>query len=637
MSTHSAVIATFVTAALAALGCSATGGEKRAPSGSAARDGAGGAPGAAGALSIGGNLGFSGGLDIGGDGEPTPTWQYFGAFKDPSLPEDVKELFAGAASSGGTIAYPLDGSVHPMNLGDVTFQWSRSGLAMSVFRIDAVAANETRSFYVPCTTPGKNAQECAYTMPSAEWLDLGQRNAGASLAFTVTGSDGKHGPVETSPALELTFSPEPVLGGLYYWSSSLHAIKRANFGAQKAVPFIAPGSAQTEYGCVACHSVSRDGSTIAFAVTEMTDEGVFLAHAIQTAATAAPDEPYVRPTRGTSPPGAYYPRTPNAVEPQDQFGDNVALSPDGSVAFVNGAIFQEAPNEKYAELRDTKTGQRIAVYPAWDPLFEGNLPIHPEWSPDGSSIAVTLAEKYGGCQWTFFSCKSSIAVLPYDKATRTLGKAVRITQPAEGLMDFYPTWSPDGRYLAFVSAPMPPMKPEGASDVALGSSSGNQRGVLRLVEVAGGPHACPSASCFELTRGTTYTLEQAQGVAEVAGSTWPKFTPFAQGPDKGLMFISFTSRVPYGYLSARAEDAGASLTQLWMFAVDTSKLGQGDPSSAPIWLPYQDLTDGSLTPFWTEVLPCSADADGGCKGCTGGEQCVVDNAKNSCHCTTVVK
>ncbi len=635
MSTKSMLVVALATT-YTLVGCSAGGGGGPSPVGGGARSNSGGAPSLGGALNLSGEMGF-GGLGLGGGAEPTLIWQYGGAFKDPSLPDEVRDLFEGAASSSQTIVYPFDASMHPMNLGDITFQWSRSSEAISIFRIDAAGTSQTWSFYVPCQPAGKNPSECTYQMPAAEWLDLGDRNRGSSLTFSVSGSDGKHGPVETSAPIQLSFSPDPVLGGIYYWSTALHAIKRANFGSQKAVPFISPASAQTEFGCVACHSVSRDGSTIAFAVTDISDEGVFLAHAIQTAATDAPDEPYVRPTRGTSPPGAYYPRTPNAVEPQDQFGDNVALSPDGSVAFVNGAIFQEPPNEKYAELRDTKTGERIAVYPAWDPLFEGNLPIHPEWSPDGSSIAVTLAEKYGGCQWTFFSCKSSIAILPYDKAARTLGKAVRITQPADGLMDFYPTWSPDGRYLAFVSAPMPPMKAEGATDVAIGSSSGNQRGVLRLVEVAGAPHTCPSANCFELTRGTTYTLDQAMGVGEVAGSTWPKFTPFAQGPDHHLMFISFTSRAAYGYLGAQAEDAGASATQLWMFAVDLTKLGQSDASSAPIWLPYQDLADGSLTPFWTEVLPCSADADGGCKGCAGGEQCIVDNVKNTCQCSTVVK
>jgi hypothetical protein len=127
------------------------------------------------------------------------------------------------------------------------------------------------------------------------------------------------------------------------------------------------------------------------------------------------------------------------------------------------------------------------------------------------------------------------------------------------------------------------------------------------------------------------------GTTPVAASTWPKFTPFAQGADHNLMFISFTSRVPYGYLGMQAEDAGASPTQLWMFGIDVAQLGQGDPSFAPIWLPYQELTDGSLTPYWTEVLPCSADANGGCKGCAGGEQCLVDAAKNTCECATVVK
>ena len=113
-----------------------------------------------------------------------------------------------------------------------------------------------------------------------------------------------------------------------------------------------------------------------------------------------------------------------------------------------------------------------------------------------------------------------------------------------------------------------------------------------------------------------------------ASASWPKFTPFGQ-KDSTLFFVSFSSGIDYGHLAQGG-------TQLWMFAVDTTKFGTSDPSSAPIWIPYQDYTDGSRTPYWTEVLACESDPNGGCKGCVGGESCVVDQA-NNCQCVTIIK
>jgi hypothetical protein len=618
-------------AAAVVFGCSAGGSSNEAERGNPGGGGSGG-------LILDGDAGQDSLTGLGGLGQDSaqqPVWQYRDrSFKDPELPDDVNDRFGGPVTEGGEIVYPLQASLHPMNLDQITLQWRREPAA-SVFRIDVSDGDQTYHFYVPCRTPAQDRTECTYELPAPEWLDLGRRYAGQELTLSVHGSSGDA--VQSSPEIRFSFSPEAVLGGFYYWSTTGRSIKRASFGAKKAVPFISPTSAQTDFSCVACHSVSRDGKTIAFAVTEDTTAGDS-AKGVQAAPTDTPDAPFFRPTRGISPPGAYYPRVAGRMEAQDHFGDNVALNPDGSVMFVNGAIFNEPPHEKYAELLDTKTGERIGEpYPVFDPLFEGMLPIHPEWSPDGSEIAVTLAERHGGCQWTFFSCKSRIAVIPYDAATRTLGKPRPVTAPQAGLFDFYPTWSPDGAFLAFVSAPMPPEKPEGATDVHVGSSSGNLRGVVRLVRASGGPHVCPGPDCFELPRGTSYTLEQALGSEPVAASTWPKFTPFAQREDDGLLFLSFTTRIPYGFLGAHASAGAGHATQIWMFAIDTNKLGSEDASYAPVWLPYQDLDDGSLTPYWTEVLPCSTDPEGGCRGCVGGERCTVDLASNSCECRADVK
>src|SRR6185503_8031194 len=90
----------------------------------------------------------------------------------------------------------------------------------------------------------------------------------------------------------------PVRGALYYWSAANREIKRATFGAHHAVPFITPSSPTNEFACVACHSVSRDGKTIAFAVTPLSGEDFSVIH---TAPTERPDQPYVRPPNGVSP------------------------------------------------------------------------------------------------------------------------------------------------------------------------------------------------------------------------------------------------------------------------------------------------------------------------------------------------
>jgi len=118
---------------LVATAC-ATGSSERSrnPSSNAAGgDGAG--AGINGSLGAGGSTGVLGGVTAPPQ-DPTlpPPWQYYAkdsdfGFKDPSLGDDVKDKFGGANDAAGapTIVYPLDHSMHPMNLQQITFQWSR--------------------------------------------------------------------------------------------------------------------------------------------------------------------------------------------------------------------------------------------------------------------------------------------------------------------------------------------------------------------------------------------------------------------------------------------------------------------------------------------------------------------------------
>ena len=580
--------------------------------------------------------------DNDGGGIPGQPWQYGGtdgasAYKDPALPKNVKDLFNGPPSASGQpeIVYPLTGSMHAMNQGDINFQWNAGVLTSTLFRLDVTAGMDKKKFefYFACTS---KVGQCSYQMPQIEWLDLGDKFRGADLTFQLVGTDGSAGAdggppgvVYTSKPITITFSPEPVIGGLYYWAAASKSIKRFTFGAKKAVSFIKPNSPTDEYTCVACHSVSRDGKVIAFAVSNL-PHGENTS-AIQTAPTDDPTMPFVRPVMGMSPfytPGAAGGDLSNGTPmgPTDHFGHNVALSPDGSLAAINGIAEPPAqggwpPN---FEIRDTKTGMTLGKWDMGDPLFGSgmNNPLFPEWSPDGKLIVASLDsfDMKNGCgSWSSTTCSGSIVTMAYDKDTNTLSPPTMLVKNTATAYHFYPSWSPDSKWIVFVSAP---------AGQAVGSL-GNPKAVLRIVPSSGGPYTCPSSQCFDLVKGTQYTWADSLA-GNSKHSTWPKFAPFAQGAtgNKNLFFVTFTSMIPYGYL---AKDK----PELWSFFVDTDKLvfGKGDASFAPVWLPYQDINDGAIAPYWTETLPCTVDGANNCIGCVQGEECEVNKEKATCQCT----
>jgi hypothetical protein len=602
--------------------CSTAGGT--ADRGGAARQPDGGAGADAGIVNLEASIPDAGGqLDSGDEGDELPEpWQYYAvgdelAYRDDALPDDVKDRFAGPvdATALPEIEYPLADSMHPLNLGDVTFQWTRGTSESSLFRITVTGGGKTFRFYVPCGHAGEvdagespSSFHCSYTLPESEWLDVAERNKGGEVSVVISGTSDTGGAVRTSLSRRIFFSPEAVRGGLYYWSTEHASIKRATFGAKKAVHFVPPNSRVNEFECAACHSVSRDGKVMAFAVSKDVGGTRF---AIQYSSTESPEAPYVRPNKGAD------------GVPTNHFGDNVALNPDGSMSVVNGAD----DSGMYLELRDPKTGATVGRrYRLQDPVFgpSGNndvIGILPEWSPDGRAVAVTLARgDYGGGEgsilWTADTSYSDIGVMPYDPLTRELG-TVQILVAAANRDDwfhYYPSWSPDGKWIVFVSAPSH-------------NNHTNPNGILRVVASSGGPWACPGSQCYELERGTQYSLAEA-ALGRGKASSWPKFAPFGQ-KDSSLFFVSFSSGIDYGHLARGG-------TQLWLFAVDVARLGREDASFAPVWLPYQDYTDGSRTPYWTEVLACNLDPNGGCQGCVGDERCVVDR-NNRCECRTIIR
>lgn len=537
------------------------------------------------------------------------------SYKSPGITAEQAAALTGALASPPAadptllFDYPFADTMVPGNLTFIEFQWRRA-TNQEAFLL-RVQGTETFHLYIDaeCTKSGY----CSRILPMAEWLTMGKRLAGQTVDIEVFGYDGTS--VTKSEPLELEFSPEALVGALYYWAASNKTIKRVSFGSESAVDFIVPKSDTSDYECVACHSVSRDGNVIAFAVGP--DEGENIA-GIQTASTTDPTMKYIVPTNGTTPFSSAVSHG-KTEGPTNSLGHNVALNPDGSLMAVNAT---DPPDNwpSHLDIRATDAPDSLkSRYDFGDPIFGGEkIGIQPEFSPDGTQLAVMLAEKNGDAGLSAWSAqKGGIATIPVNVAAGTLGNAkVIVTAPTDGSYHFYPTWSPDSAYIAFVTS----WDVNGAS-----GSLGNDHGVLRMVAVADAPVTCPGPKCIELGRGTGYGVDAAQAMSGTSASTWPKFAPFEQGD--GVYFITFTSRRQYG---ARP----LSNTQLWMFGIDTKVAG--DPSFSPFWLPYQTESDGSLSPYWTKTLPCNTEG-GVCNGCLSSEQCAVNTDDNSCTCEAIPK
>jgi WD40-like Beta Propeller Repeat len=514
-------------------------------------------------------------------------------FVDPSLPAQTPSQFGGAPGPDATpsVVYPLAGSMHPINLGDITFQWSQGKPRNTVFRIEVTAPSASYDFFVPCTRA-----QCIYQMPSQAWLAMASAARGQTVTFTVAGSDGRGGPVSTSAPITISFSPEAVRGGLYYWSTRLRGVYRLTFGARKALPYIQPSSPTNPAACAGCHSVSRDGRRIAFTAVPAA-EGAFGGLAV--APTDDPGRRTVDPRRGV---------TDSSVP---------ALSPDGSRVAVVLDSGYAASGAKAFIIRETDGGAEINRLGVGHPFLGPNrFATFPEWSPDGQSIAITVGTtappraNYGATALL----TSDIAILPYNDGA--LGPATVLVPASGGEYHFYPSWSPDGKWLVFATAKM-------GGPTEDDKSPANRTARLRLVEVATG-------RVYELGAAT-------QGSSST--STWPKFTPFAQ-QSGDLLFIAYSTKIDYGYVlqqqslkdgqTPAGSPPGWKHPQIWMAAISLANLRAGqDPSYAPIWLPYQETTQDNHIPYWTEVITCQGNVDQA--GCNDDEICTPEGT-----CASVV-
>jgi hypothetical protein len=485
---------------------------------------------------------------VGNDtGSTTLTLQVGAVVIAPGTPPDAPSKFGGAPdqSFAPDTVYPPDGALVPPNLSELEIQW-HPGQA-DLFEIGLTGDALNLLIYTVCVPAGDG---CALEPDQNSWNLLSNAARGGSVQITIRGTSMNGGGVGTSSPRTLSFAEEDMKGGLYYWAASSGGIYRYDFGLrnQKGESFYTPQMAGG-VECVGCHALSRDGSRIAVGFN-----------------------------------------TPGSQIREVDVATRKTIFDVGNGFGINGSDYEtllaDASKIVTTEsggltVRDATTGNVLSGMPA---LANADMP---DFSPDGKS--VVFARGASSCMFGLCEMLSvqNAGIFTASFNGTTFGKEQQLVAP--GPNNYYPSYSPDGAFVAF--------------NRAAGDSYNATDARLMIVSSSG---------------GAPVDIMSSNG----AQASWPKWAPFIHHFNGGtIMWLSFSSTRPYGL--RQPMEMGAPASQLWFVPVQVEKLQSGtDPGFPPLWLPFQDVTTGNHIAQWVEKIdraPCSQIDQ---SGCMDNEMCV---------------
>ena len=476
----------------------------------------------------------------------------------PNVPANAATLFGGPSTgTAPQLVYPANGVLVPPNLNVMEFHYL-PGSGNGLFELTFQGARVQLKAYFTCTVLGTG---CQFTPDAATWAVLAMAERGGDpMSYTLRGipmGAAAGSPVGMSATQKISFGQEDIVGGLYYWNASPGNLKRYEFGRanQQAENFMDAARAGASV-CVGCHVLSRDGKKIAVGLDTPTPAAIYKVFDVATRTMVY--------SKGSMLGGG---------------GANFfSFSPDGSqLLYSNGAS---------TGLADSATGNDINA----SLIAAGTMP---DWSPDGNAIAYAKPSMVVPCIPGLCGApgvdKASIETMV--KSGGTWGPGPTLVSYASGNNNFYPTYSPDNRWVIFNRSPS-------------------------------------EANSFDAMDAQVWAISAAGGnplrlaTASTGGDSWPKWAPDAQ-PYRGntLMWFTFSSRRDYGLrLQQQTREAAMRTTQPWMAAFRPGRAGTVAASSPAFWLPFQSLAEGNHIAQWAEQVQrqgCTSDRD-----CVQAERCL---------------
>jgi len=432
------------------------------------------------------------------EGVSTLTVLYEDAINDEGL--DITPFGAQVASEQEFWLYPEDGVSLPRNTPAIRFNWSNPGGA-TAYRLRFISDVTDISVYTSST---------AWTADEATWLNLASTNAGGDVTVRLTALTDAG--LIVAPDRAVNVNRMDGRGSILYWSTSAAGILEIPYGSTEPTDFLSQASTGR---CLGCHVVSRDSSKIAF-TWDGGDGGIGLAN--------VNDKSYL--------PG-------NAT----RSANFKTWAPDGDMLIA------------------THVGQLSLLdgdgYGMWDIPHSGQL-THPDWSPDGD-LVVAVETAGHSADWTF----SGGRLVLLDHLGNGIFSDTRVLYEApSGYKAYYPTFSPDGAWIAF--------------NVSTGDAYDDSDAQLWVVDREN-KHGAIRLGGADFADGMT--------------NSWVRWGP---EPDDDIFWLAFSSKRAYG-------DVVNGSPQIWVSAFDPAQALDGqDPSYPAFWLPGQNAGQSNHIPVWIE-------------------------------------
>ncbi len=456
---------------------------------------------------------------------------------DPGLPATLPEQFDGATEDptlAPLLRYPLDKILVPPNIGRFDVHWTSANTNVFQLRMRNEFVDVRR--FTSGLTPPNNEQFWTELLPS-EWFPIAstKQQLSLELAGMNTADPTKKG---TAGKQVVDVTNENARGGIYYWaitSPSNAGIVRYDVEKPEVAPapMFEAGSEPGGAGkCHGCHTLSKDGTKMAMTLSGGDGEGVVVDVANRALTTPV--------SAGLNWNFATF--TPDATK----------------LITVLGGVMK---------VRDPNGGTELAVLPN----NTGRFASHPELSPDGTMLVNSECSNTNNA----FATDCGLVIRPFNVAANSGGDIKILVAPgADNLKSFYPSFSPDGKWVVFTRSP--------------GADSYNE----------------PDAETWVIkSDGTAPAVKLATPDLGQAGRTnsWARWVPFGQtfGPTNEPMFyLTFSSMRPYG---VRIPAGGKP--QIWMTPFFPGRAEAGaDPTGPAFRVPFQSVLAGNHIAQWTQAV-----------------------------------